>query len=193
MTLSRWLRDYLYIPLGGNRKGRTRTYVNLMLTMVLGGLWHGAGWTFIFWGFLYGVALTVEHVRIDRRKDRARLVQRQRLELAAAFDGLADAAPAAAGAPASASAPPLEYDRQPWHGVWLPRIGVFAFVTFAWIFFRSDSFGAAARASSPGCSRAGAPSAPPSPRACFSPSPSASACSTCRAPCGSAVRPASRS
>ena len=75
MTLSRWLRDYLYIPLGGNRKGRTRTYVNLMITMVLGGLWHGAGWTFIFWGLLYGVALTVEHVRIDRRKDRARHVR----------------------------------------------------------------------------------------------------------------------
>jgi alginate O-acetyltransferase complex protein AlgI len=143
MTLSRWLRDYLYIPLGGSRKGRSRTYVNLMITMVLGGLWHGAGWTFVFWGALYGGALIVEHARVDRRKQHARLVQRQRVELAAAFDGLADAAPAAAGAPASPSAPPLEYDRQPWHGVWLPRIGVFAFVTFAWIFFRSDSFPAA--------------------------------------------------
>ena len=144
MTLSRWLRDYLYIPLGGNRKGKSRTYVNLMITMVLGGLWHGAGWTFIFWGFLYGVALVVEHSRVDRRKQRALLVQRQRLELAAAFDGLTEAAPAAAGGPAvPATAPALEYDRQPWHGVWLPRIGVFAFVTFAWIFFRSDSFAAA--------------------------------------------------
>jgi alginate O-acetyltransferase complex protein AlgI len=150
MTLSRWLRDYLYIPLGGSRKGPSRTYVNLMITMVLGGLWHGAGWTFVFWGALYGGALIVEHARVDRRKRHARLVQRQRVELAAAFDGLADAPPAAAGAPAfagepdtSASAPPLEYDRQPWPGVWLPRIGVFAFVTFAWIFFRSDSFSAA--------------------------------------------------
>ena len=70
MTLSRWLRDYLYIPLGGSRKGRARTYVNLMITMVLGGLWHGAGWTFVFWGFLYGVALIVEHARVDRRKER---------------------------------------------------------------------------------------------------------------------------
>ena len=50
MTLSRWLRDYLYIPLGGNRKGRVRTYVNLMVTMLLGGLWHGASWTFVVWG-----------------------------------------------------------------------------------------------------------------------------------------------
>ena len=55
MTLSRWLRDYLYIPLGGNR-GRARcTYRNLMLTMLLGGLWHGAAWTFVVWGGLHGV------------------------------------------------------------------------------------------------------------------------------------------
>ena len=50
MTLSRWLRDYLYIPLGGNRGGTLLTYRNLMLTMVIGGLWHGAGWTFVVWG-----------------------------------------------------------------------------------------------------------------------------------------------
>ena len=115
-----------------------------MITMLLGGLWHGAGWTFVVWGFLYGVALIVEHIRVDRRKQRALHVRRQRLELAAAFDGLTEAPPAAAGEPAvPATAPALEYDRQPWHGVWLPRVGVFAFVTFAWIFFRSDSFAAA--------------------------------------------------
>lgn len=57
MTLSRWLRDYLYIPLGGNRKGPSRTYVNLFLTFLLGGLWHGAGWTFVLWGALHGIAL----------------------------------------------------------------------------------------------------------------------------------------
>ena len=57
MTLSRWLRDYLYIPLGGNRKGNYRTYFNLMATFVLGGLWHGAGWTFLIWGSLHGLAL----------------------------------------------------------------------------------------------------------------------------------------
>ena len=74
-----------------------------MLTMVLGGLWHGAGWTFVFWGFLYGGALIVEHARVDRRKDRALVVQRQRLELAAAFDGLGEAAPLPDG-PGAASA-----------------------------------------------------------------------------------------
>lgn len=59
ISLSAWLRDYLYIPLGGNRKGPNRTYVNLMLTMLLGGLWHGAAWTFIFWGFWHGFILIV--------------------------------------------------------------------------------------------------------------------------------------
>jgi D-alanyl-lipoteichoic acid acyltransferase DltB (MBOAT superfamily) len=60
MTLSRWLRDYLYIPLGGNRKGTLITYRNLMLTMVLGGLWHGAAWTFVIWGAIHGVGLALE-------------------------------------------------------------------------------------------------------------------------------------
>jgi D-alanyl-lipoteichoic acid acyltransferase DltB (MBOAT superfamily) len=60
MTLSRWLRDYLYIPLGGNRGGKLVTYRNLMLTMLLGGLWHGAGWTFVAWGAIHGTALVIE-------------------------------------------------------------------------------------------------------------------------------------
>ena len=59
MTLSRFLRDYVYIPLGGNKKGSFRTSVNLMVTFLLGGIWHGAGWTFVFWGFLHGFALVV--------------------------------------------------------------------------------------------------------------------------------------
>jgi D-alanyl-lipoteichoic acid acyltransferase DltB (MBOAT superfamily) len=62
MTLSRFLRDYIYIPLGGNRKGKYRTYTNLMATFILGGLWHGAGWTFVFWGFLHGLALVIHRV-----------------------------------------------------------------------------------------------------------------------------------
>lgn len=62
MTLSRFLRDYLYISLGGNRRGRVRWYANLMLTMVLGGIWHGAGWTFVAWGTLHGVYLAVNHL-----------------------------------------------------------------------------------------------------------------------------------
>ena len=60
ITLSTWLRDYLYIPLGGNRHGETRTYVNLMLTMLIGGLWHGASWMFVLWGGLHGAYLALE-------------------------------------------------------------------------------------------------------------------------------------
>ena len=61
MTLSRFLRDYLYFPLGGNRHGKPRRYVNLMVTMLLGGLWHGAAWTFVIWGGLHGVYLVIDH------------------------------------------------------------------------------------------------------------------------------------
>ena len=61
MTLSRFLRDYLYISLGGNRKGPARRYLNLMLTMLLGGLWHGAAWTFVVWGGLHGIYLVINH------------------------------------------------------------------------------------------------------------------------------------
>jgi D-alanyl-lipoteichoic acid acyltransferase DltB (MBOAT superfamily) len=67
MTLSRWLRDYLYIPLGGNRRGGLRTYRNLVLTMVIGGLWHGAAWTFVVWGAIHGGFLALEHYRRGRR------------------------------------------------------------------------------------------------------------------------------
>jgi len=59
MTLSRWLRDYLYIPLGGNKKGNIRTYINLFATFLLGGLWHGAGWTFIAWGAMHGLGTAI--------------------------------------------------------------------------------------------------------------------------------------
>jgi alginate O-acetyltransferase complex protein AlgI len=63
ISLSTWLRDYLYIPLGGNRLGATRTYVNLMVVMLLGGFWHGASWNFLIWGAIHGTMLSVERVR----------------------------------------------------------------------------------------------------------------------------------
>jgi alginate O-acetyltransferase complex protein AlgI len=66
ISLSTWLRDYLYIPLGGNRGGRLLAMRNLMLTMLLGGLWHGANWTFILWGFLHGLALAVQRAFAGR-------------------------------------------------------------------------------------------------------------------------------
>jgi alginate O-acetyltransferase complex protein AlgI len=65
ITLSIFLRDYLYIPLGGNRHGKLRRYINLLATMLLGGLWHGAGWTFVIWGALHGLYLTINHLWRD--------------------------------------------------------------------------------------------------------------------------------
>ncbi len=78
MTLSRFLRQYLYVPLGGNRRGSARRYVHLMITMLLGGLWHGAGWTFVAWGGLHGALLVVNH---------AWRALRERLGVAAAAEG----------------------------------------------------------------------------------------------------------
>jgi D-alanyl-lipoteichoic acid acyltransferase DltB (MBOAT superfamily) len=68
MTLSRWLRDYLYIPLGGSQKGRWRTYRNIMITFLLGGLWHGAQWTFVVWGGIHGGFLSYEHWQQSRQE-----------------------------------------------------------------------------------------------------------------------------
>ena len=65
ISLSRWLRDYLYIPLGGNKNGNLKMYRNLLLTMILGGLWHGAGWTFIYWGTFHGILLVLyKHIAL---------------------------------------------------------------------------------------------------------------------------------
>ena len=75
ISLSTWLRDYLYIPLGGSRRGHLRTYANLMTTMLLGGLWHGANWTFVLWGGLHGCWLSVERAfagKQDRSQSRFR-------------------------------------------------------------------------------------------------------------------------
>ncbi len=98
ISLSTWFRDYVYIPLGGNRKGSVRTYINMALTMLISGLWHGASWTFVVWGGLHALG------RVLTRR--------------------------------------LEYT--PWYRDRVPamvkRLLVFAFVTFAWIFFRARSF-----------------------------------------------------
>jgi alginate O-acetyltransferase complex protein AlgI len=68
ISLSTWLRDYLYIPLGGNRRGKWNTYRNLMITMLLGGLWHGAAYNFLLWGFYHGVLLILQRLVADRRR-----------------------------------------------------------------------------------------------------------------------------
>ena len=68
ISLSSWLRDYLYISLGGNRRGNNKMYINLMLTMLLGGLWHGASWNFVVWGGLHGVYLAIDKIRLGNKK-----------------------------------------------------------------------------------------------------------------------------
>lgn len=117
MTLSRWLRDYLYVPLGGSRSGRCRTYVNIMLTMVLGGLWHGAAWTFVAWGALHGFGQVIGHWRRSRAAvggDGARSGDRDRVA-------------------SSEKAHPIR-----------SRVATFHFVCLGWVFFRATSFGNAA-------------------------------------------------
>lgn len=71
ISLSTWLREYLYIPLGGNRKGKVRQYINLLITMLLGGLWHGANWTFVFWGGLNGLALCFDKFLTKEKKEKS--------------------------------------------------------------------------------------------------------------------------
>lgn len=83
ITLSRFLRDYVYVPLGGNRKGQLYRYRNLMITMVLGGIWHGAGWTFFIWGTIHGLLLVLNHVWRQLTKN-----WRTRLEHSVAYVGI---------------------------------------------------------------------------------------------------------
>src|ERR1700712_2747088 len=113
MTLSRFLRDFLYIPLGGNRGGKWFIYRNLMLTMLLGGLWHGAAWTFVIWGGFHGLYLQVNHA------------WRHAVEKSPRLQGVL--------APHSRSAALCG---------WLLT---FTAVVVAWVFFRAESFGGAAR------------------------------------------------
>ena len=80
ISLSSLLRDYLYIPLGGNRKGETRTYFNLLMTMLIGGLWHGASWNFVIWGGFFGVWLAIER-RLGKRGVYARWPRAVRIAL----------------------------------------------------------------------------------------------------------------
>lgn len=114
ISLSTWLRDYLYIPLGGSRQGERATYRNLLVTMVLGGLWHGANWTFVVWGALHGAVLAVE---------------RAWRSVGSLAGHTAD--DAAAAAPLGGA------------NLWWRRILVFHLVCLTWVFFRASSVGEA--------------------------------------------------
>ncbi len=130
ITLSAWLRDYLYIPLGGNRKGKFRTYINLMITMLLGGLWHGAQWTFVVWGALHGFYLMVEKF-IQDYKSRAK-PQRQTVSQASiAVQGVRFMAP--------------RFLRRVQSSNILLALLTFFLVNVTWVFFRSPDFTSAWR------------------------------------------------
>ncbi len=127
ITLSSWLRDYLYIPLGGNREGKFKTYRNIMLTMLIGGLWHGASWTFVAWGGLHGVYLWVEKAIRDSRAK------------------ISDAPTPTDGTPipviATASLGPDLTSKRP--AGFLYALLTFLLICVTWVFFRSATFGGA--------------------------------------------------
>ena len=114
MTLSRWLRDYLYIPLGGNRKGRLATYRNLLATMALGGLWHGAAGTFILWGVYHGIGLAAERWRREAKSRRT---------------------------PREANLKGLRWTPSDTTRLWMRRFWVFHFVSFGLVMFNSETLG----------------------------------------------------
>jgi D-alanyl-lipoteichoic acid acyltransferase DltB (MBOAT superfamily) len=115
ISLSTWLRDYVYIPLGGNRGGQVRTYSNLMLTMTVGGFWHGANWTFIGWGVMHGSILSLE--RVFGKSIGLRVADQDSRRPLTGY-GL-------------------------WLQTWLRRVVIFHLVCVGWIFFRAESLSAA--------------------------------------------------
>jgi len=166
MTLSRWLRDYVYIPLGGDQRGARRTSINLLATMALGGLWHGAQWTFVIWGTYHGVALVIERWGRQRRRlsrqdrlDTSPRLERLREELGlssshgdvptiedlgvAAVDEsvkpsvLADRGPADQVLTADTAASAPPAQANPWPA----RLATFSIVAVGWVLFRSQTVG----------------------------------------------------
>ena len=125
ISLSTWLRDYLYIPLGGNRAGPWRTHVNLMITMLLGGLWHGASWRFVVWGAMHGLFLVVERIYRQRWIPTPQVVVGQA--------NLARVENARAGRGGIVA----------WLGPIIGMLITFALVNLTWVFFRAETFTAA--------------------------------------------------
>jgi D-alanyl-lipoteichoic acid acyltransferase DltB (MBOAT superfamily) len=146
MTLSRWLRDYVYIPLGANRGGERAELRNLVATMAIGGLWHGANWTFVIWGFYHGFGLAAERWW----KERPPSPRRRLIDLRRPVDDPGEGPSPAPGGPAREGPAPGQAVRteettavlaRPVTRVepnrWLARLRVFTFVTVGWVFFRA--------------------------------------------------------
>jgi len=122
ITLSSWLRDYLYIPLGGNREGKFRTYINVMITMLIGGLWHGANWTFVAWGGLHGLYLWMERAWQQRNVKATRLPDNNNPPHVMA----------------TASFEPVLPEKR--NGGFLYALFTFLLICVSWVFFRSATF-----------------------------------------------------
>jgi alginate O-acetyltransferase complex protein AlgI len=118
ISLSTWLKEYLYIPLGGNRRGKRRTYVNLLVTMLLGGLWHGANLTFVFWGLLHGIGLCIHKAFADT-KARATSKYGETTN--------------------TTKRSPMRKKRHPIVSV-LNILCTYTFVCICWVFFRAENF-----------------------------------------------------
>jgi alginate O-acetyltransferase complex protein AlgI len=125
ITLSAWLRDYLYIPLGGNRKGEIRIYINLMLTMLIGGLWHGASWTFVVWGGLHGSYLCIERLLKGKAARQP--------------EGMEEPVPMLAASFAPAFLRGKRFNR------FFAALLTFFLINVTWVFFRSADFSTAWR------------------------------------------------
>jgi alginate O-acetyltransferase complex protein AlgI len=125
ITLSSWLRDYLYIPLGGNREGNFKTYINIMITMLIGGLWHGANWTFVAWGGLHGIYLCAEKAMEYKRPKALPLI---------------DGTPEPVISTASI-VPELPVKKL--NGDFLKALLTFLLICITWVFFRSATFAGA--------------------------------------------------
>jgi D-alanyl-lipoteichoic acid acyltransferase DltB (MBOAT superfamily) len=138
MTLSRWLRDYLYFPLGGNRKGKFNTYRNLLITMTLGGLWHGAAGAFVLWGLYQGIGLAGERLLADHRGEEDKPISAADVhiqELAKLHTGLSvDVWREDPTSPVPYT--PLEVRR-----LWVGRFVTFHFVCLGWIIFQAGTSG----------------------------------------------------
>jgi D-alanyl-lipoteichoic acid acyltransferase DltB (MBOAT superfamily) len=150
ITLSTWLRDYVYIPLGGNQRGARRTSINLFLTMLLGGLWHGAAWTFVVWGAIHGGAMTVERTLTARREhERERELafaggrvdehQRDAAVLVGAHSG--PGGPDGRGGDGPPVPPREDAPPQPVRHQVVRWLVTFHVVCLAWVFFRAETLG----------------------------------------------------
>ncbi len=138
ITLSSWLRDYVYIPLGGSRQGRWRTACNVMITMLIGGLWHGAAWTFVAWGALHGGGQVVGMLRRDRahrRAEEAEVVVPAELALVGS-----SRVPEEAAVGRGDTVERRGRADRPAGRIWLARIVTFHLVCLGWVLFRATSF-----------------------------------------------------